>query len=83
MSDEAFQSFILKCEHEESAVVFGLTERGLMDQPGWYCAQRRPGRALGWLQAMYQDTKKTTMPDILAIVDDDTSVVRIFRTSHL
>jgi hypothetical protein len=39
---------------------------------GWYCAQRRPGHALGWLQHMYQDP--TNIPDILIIVDDDTSV---------
>ena len=39
---------------------------------GWYCAQRRPGHALGWLQNMYQNP--ANIPDILIIVDDDTSV---------
>ena len=39
---------------------------------GWFCAQRRPGHALGWLQKKYQDP--ASMPDILLIVDDDTSV---------
>jgi len=39
---------------------------------GWYCAQRRPGHALGWLQNMYQNP--ANVPDILIIVDDDTSV---------
>ncbi len=43
---------------------------------GWYCAQRRHGRALGWLRAAYQNS--TTMPDFLLIVDDDTSLVRDF-----
>jgi len=38
----------------------------------WYCAQRRPGHALGWLQRMYQNA--ANIPDILLIVDDDTSV---------
>jgi hypothetical protein len=39
---------------------------------GWFCAQRRPGHALGWLQSMYQDP--AYIPDILLIVDDDTAV---------
>ena len=42
--------------------------------PGWFCAQRRPGRALGWLQVMYQNPNE--IPEILLIVDDDTSLVR-------
>lgn len=39
---------------------------------GWFCAQRRPGHALGWLQHMYQDP--ANIPDMLIIVDDDTAV---------
>ena len=39
---------------------------------GWFCAQRRPGHALGWLQKMYQDVKN--IPDMLILVDDDTAV---------
>jgi hypothetical protein len=39
---------------------------------GWYCAQRRPGHALGWLKTMYQNV--TMIPDYLLLVDDDTSV---------
>lgn len=39
---------------------------------GWFCAQRRPGHALGWLQTLYQDP--ANIPDMLIIVDDDTSV---------
>ena len=47
-----------------------LEERS--QQPGWFCAQRRPGRALGWLQEMYHNPDD--LPDILIIADDDTSV---------
>ncbi len=39
---------------------------------GWFCAQRRPGHALGWLQKMYQN--EANIPDILMIVEDDTTV---------
>ena len=39
---------------------------------GWFCAQRRPGHALGWLQKIYRDEEN--IPSILIIVDDDTSV---------
>lgn len=42
---------------------------------GWYCAQRRLGHGLGWLMDMYRN--RTNIPDILMIVDDDTSVVSI------
>jgi len=47
---------------------------------GWICAQRRVGKALGWLQAVYSSSRKggvkvkRSIPDILVIVDDDTSV---------
>ena len=40
---------------------------------GWFCAQRRIGPALGLLQTVYQDNS-TSIPDILVLVDDDTSV---------
>ena len=55
---------------------FGVGSGKKIDErhSGWFCAQRRPGRALGWLQVMYQNP--TVIPDILLIVDDDTSVVR-------
>jgi len=55
---------------------FGLASGRARTQAGWYCAQRRPGRALGWLQAMYRD--EAMIPDLLLIVDDDTSLVRPF-----
>jgi len=47
---------------------------------GWICAQRRVGKVLGWLQAVYSSSRKggvkvkRSIPDILVIVDDDTSV---------
>ena len=47
---------------------------------GWICAQRRVGKALGWLEAVYSIHRKggvkvkRSIPDILVIVDDDTSV---------
>ena len=40
---------------------------------GWFCAQRRIGPALGFLGLLYQDNT-TNIPDILVLVDDDTSV---------
>ncbi len=53
---------------------FGLASgHGLeTHQAGWFCAQRRPGHSLGWLQAMYADQEN--IPDLLLLVDDDTSV---------
>lgn len=38
---------------------------------GWVCAQRRLGRAFGWLQSVYSDS---LLPDYLLLVDDDTYV---------
>ena len=50
---------------------------------GWICAQRRVGRALGWLNHQYTDLSNTDtaipdmeLPNMLIIVDDDTFVVR-------
>jgi len=62
-------------QRESDWLYFGVTTKGQMDQAGWYCAQRRPGRGLGWLQAFYEK-KTNTLPDLLYIVDDDTAVVR-------
>jgi hypothetical protein len=39
---------------------------------GWFCAQRRPVHALGWLQKAYQDV--AMIPDILMLMDHDTSM---------
>lgn len=41
---------------------------------GWLCAQRRVGRALGWLSHQY--SSHAALPDVLLLVDDDTFVVR-------
>ena len=58
-------------------VNFGLASGKGLDErnSGWFCAQRRHGRALGWLRSAYRNS--SAIPDILLIVDDDTSVVRI------
>ena len=51
---------------------YGITE-GMVDrskESGWICAQRRIGRALGWLQSQYSEGME--LPDVLALVDDDT-----------
>ena len=54
---------------------YGISEGGRTrthDQ-GWVCAQRRLGRALGWLHAQYH-VSGSDIPDYLFIVDDDTFV---------
>lgn len=81
MSDDYLQSFTRTCKSDMGWEIieafrrrnFGAASGVKGDrQAGWYCAQRRPGHALGWLQAMYQNEEN--IPDILAIVDDDTSL---------
>lgn len=51
---------------------YGLTEgnRDRTHDAGWVCAQRRVGRAFGWLHSQYAGGE-TTIPDYLALVDDD------------
>ncbi|KAL3822145.1 hypothetical protein ACHAXA_011690 [Cyclostephanos tholiformis] len=59
----------------------GTNER----DPGWFCAQRRHGRALGWLRSIYLDTSSSmsmSLPDLLLVVDDDTSL-DIEKVKHL
>ena len=83
MSDDALHSFVETClgtmgweynietfrrEQFGFASGYGRDER----KAGWYCAQRRPGHALGWLKKMYQNV--TMIPDYLLLVDDNTSV---------
>mmetsp|Transcript_44144 Transcript_44144/g.79182 ORF Transcript_44144/g.79182 Transcript_44144/m.79182 type:complete len:400 (-) Transcript_44144:171-1370(-) len=81
MSKEALQSFVQTCKGpmgwDENVERFRAQHLGEASgfkthNAGWFCAQRRPGHALGWLQAMYQN--ETMIPDILLIVDDDTSM---------
>lgn len=56
---------------------YGLSEgsRVRSRDPGWICAQRRVGRAFGWLHSMYSSSSNgVKVPDYLMIVDDDTYV---------
>jgi len=43
-------------------------------EAGWLCAQRRVGRALGWLKGVAYADKEIVLPDYLLIVDDDTYI---------
>jgi hypothetical protein len=53
---------------------FGLSEGNTRSSDiGWVCAQRRLGRAFGWLHSVYHDSKQS-IPDYLWIVDDDTFI---------
>jgi hypothetical protein len=63
-SEESFQLFMDKCWPDGHQRKY----KGW----GWFCAQRRPGHALGWLQKAYQDV--AMIPDVLMLVDDDTFV---------
>mmetsp|Transcript_8320 Transcript_8320/g.17971 ORF Transcript_8320/g.17971 Transcript_8320/m.17971 type:complete len:389 (-) Transcript_8320:355-1521(-) len=72
MDEEASKSYVQMCR----APLLGSKYFGRGHDPaksGWYCAQRRPGRALGWLVAEYQE-RGTPIPDVLIFSDDDTSV---------
>lgn len=64
------------------ASYYGKTEGGRdrAHSPGWLCAQRRPGRAFGWLHSQY--TGGTEPPDYLLVVDDD-SYVDVPHLLHL
>jgi hypothetical protein len=68
-SEDALQTFVQNCRLSNPA--FGDIRRPLRGW-GWFCAQRRPGHALGWLQKMYKHA--TMIPDIFILVDDDTAV---------
>lgn len=54
--------------------LFGMASGDRRGETAWICAQRRPGRALAWLQSMYRNEED--IPDVLMLVDDDTAVVR-------
>jgi hypothetical protein len=51
---------------------YGETEGGRVrtEDAGWVCAQRRPGRAYGWLHSQYAKGG-VEIPDYLLMVDDD------------
>lgn len=56
---------------------YGKTEGGRdrAADAGWVCAQRRPGRAFGWLNFRYgAEGEAESVPDYLVLVDDDTYV---------
>lgn len=85
MSDGTLDSFIQSCKspmgwEPRATEQFRANKFGRASgfepkarRAGWFCAQRRPGHALGWLQTVYQNA--TDIPDLLFLVDDDTSVV--------
>lgn len=69
-SEERMEEYITTCNsNKPGAAYFGSYHRP--SEVGWFCAQRRPGRALGWLQIVYT---RDDPPDMLILVDDDTSV---------
>jgi hypothetical protein len=74
--EEALGVYLQSCRTEHSGAKFRHAKFGHHPYDkkgwGWFCAQRRPGHSLGWLQSMYQDP--ASIPVILVIVDDDTAV---------
>ena len=54
------------------------------EESGWLCAQRRIGRALGWIKNVpYAEQGNNTLPDFLLIVDDDTFIdLESFQEKH-
>jgi len=63
---------------------YGVSEgsRIRSTDPGWLCAQRRLGRAFGWLHSQYLGGK-TDFPDYLMVVDDDTYVDLVHVSGYL
>ena len=87
MSNATLKSYIFGCKDELSPMgwhedyeKFRIQNFGDSSKnTGWFCAMRRPGRALGWIHTMYQNETSAMIPDFLSIVDDDTAVVsRVF-----
>lgn len=67
---------------------YGVSEGGRVRSrdAGWVCAQRRVGRALGWLHSKYSGgdgDDKVDVPDYLMVVDDDTYVDLVDVMSYL
>ena len=88
MSEEALQSYVQTCKsplgwderieefrmsHFFDPLAIDLDPRAASE---WFCAQRRLGRAFGWLATKYHEHKnyQIDIPDVLVLVDDDTSV---------
>ena len=63
---------------------YGLSEgnRVRSGDAGWVCAQRRAGRALGWLHSQYSE-EKIDIPEFLLVVDDDTYIDLVDVMSYL
>jgi hypothetical protein len=86
MSVHEIHSIVEKCKaqnHSELskmstflAEFYGVSEgnRVRSNDPGWICALRRVGRAFGWLHSVYLNSKDSSLPDYLLMVDDDTYV---------
>jgi hypothetical protein len=94
MSDEARSAAVDTCKTGPAfkdpkiksffADYYGLSEgnRVRSNDAGWICAQRRVGRALGWLHSQYSGGK-ADIPDYLMVVDDDTFVDLVDVMSYL
>ena len=63
---------------------YGISEgnRVRSNDAGWLCAQRRVGRALGWLHYQYV-VQHVEIPQYLAVVDDDTYIDLVDVVSYL
>ena len=67
---QSLSSYVQMCRDPDLGTAqFGVGKSGA----GWFCAQRRPGRSLGWLQTVY-GRGGVRPPDALLVVDDDTVV---------
>lgn len=87
MSDEARAALVETCKDRADPAFgdnriqsffeeyYGLSEGNVVrsNDPGWICAQRRVGRAFGWLHAQYFEGQ-VALPDYLLLVDDDTYI---------
>ncbi|KAL3782062.1 hypothetical protein HJC23_006290 [Cyclotella cryptica] len=85
MSDEARAALVDACKDRAHPAFgddriqaffeeyYGLSEGNVVrsNDAGWICAQRRVGRAFGWLHAQYFEGQ-VDVPDYLMVVDDDT-----------
>jgi len=66
---------------------YGETDGGVRRDGGWVCAQRRVGRALGWLHNQYRNRENgddsMLLPDVLVLVDDDTALDMANLKKHI
>ena len=93
VSDEELKSYVQTCKtltrrdkriQEFFTRYYGLSEgnRTRSDNSGWVCAQRRLGRAFGWLHSQYYQNERD-IPDYLFLVDDDTFIAAAEVISYL